>query len=120
MQCPSCQAPRERIVKIGFFKRLSPTPHRVQRYRCKACRKEFCDYTGELIYRDKRPELYRSMLLALCSGVSQRRCAIIIGTTRKTVDLKIMKIKGSLVLLKFLSGPMVKSLLMPSLKILKL
>ena len=68
------------VVRTGFYARLAP-PHRVQRYRCRHCRRQFSDQTFSLTYWLKRPELLIEIASSLvgCSGYRQiaraRACA---------------------------------------------
>lgn len=82
---PSCAYHRVsrvdwRCVRTGFYIRLTP-PHRVQRYRCRHCRRQFSDQTFLLTYWLKRPELLVEIAAGLvgCSGYRQlaraRGCA---------------------------------------------
>jgi transposase-like protein len=61
-----------RFVRLGFYPRKIP-PHRVQRYRCDACRRHFGDQTFRLTYWMHRPDVlvptaYRT---TACSGFRQ-------------------------------------------------
>jgi hypothetical protein len=61
-----------RFQKAGFFPRQR-SPHRVQRYRCVACRRYFSDQTFRTTYWLKRPELLVPVFHRLvgCSGFRQ-------------------------------------------------
>lgn len=82
---PSCayhrvSGPDWTVVRIGFYARLAP-PYRVQRYRCRHCRRRFSDQTFSITYWLKRPELLLEIAASLvgCSGYRQiaraRACA---------------------------------------------
>ena len=92
--CPYCQGEPVRVVKIGFSKPRARDGgvKRVQRFRCRRCRRDFSEGHGGLFFRDKRSGLYRPLLIALCSGVSQRRLALAAPMNRKTVARKMMKL----------------------------
>ena len=68
------------FVRTGFYPRLTP-PHRVQRYRCRHCRRQFSDQTFSLTYWLKRSDLLHEIAAGLvgCSGYRQiaraRGCA---------------------------------------------
>ena len=89
--CPFCQK-RDRIKKRGFFTKRSTRTLKVQRFQCHRCKKSFSDQTGKLSYRDKKPHLNQQIYRTICSGVSQTRTAINLGTTRITVATKISKL----------------------------
>lgn len=92
--CPSvyCSVPTSgplprRVVRAGFFRRKR-SKRRIQRYYCKSCEKFFSDQTRDPTYYQKKPQLNLKVRNLLCSQVSQRRCAILLKTTRKTVARK--------------------------------
>jgi len=64
--------PDWRSVRCGFYRRLA-APHRVQRYRCCHCRRQFSDQTFSLTYWLKRPDLLLDIAWSLvgCSGYRQ-------------------------------------------------
>ncbi len=59
-------------VKAGFHERLQ-TPHRIQRYRCRNCRRHFSDQTFDPTYWLKRADLLAAVFhgLLACSGFRQ-------------------------------------------------
>jgi len=65
---------------------------RVQRYQCRVCSRTFCPTTGRLGYRDKRPDLNRKVFELICSGMSQRRIAVKLGTKPATVARKVTRL----------------------------
>jgi hypothetical protein len=73
--------------KIGFFDRKSDS-RKIQRYECKRCRKRFSKATFDPCFGQKRRRLNYPLFRLLCSGVSQRRAAILLNTTRNTVHRK--------------------------------
>ena len=87
--CPHCQSLR--TCKKGTYQKKSGPEQRVQRYLCKACRKSFSTQTTDLTYREQKPEVNSSLFRLLCSGVSQRRCGILLGISRHTVARKLVK-----------------------------
>src|ERR1700757_212184 len=76
-----------RIVRKGSYFRLSDG-QTIQRYFCLFCRKGFSASTLKLSYREKKRRVNRAVSLLLCSGVSQRRAALILGVNRKTIVRK--------------------------------
>ena len=72
-ECPCHHAPTACwYVRAGFHPRLAP-PRRVQRYRCRHCRRHFSDQTFRTSYWLKRPALLEPVLhgLVSCSGFRQ-------------------------------------------------
>ena len=74
---PACSfhaqgGPGWRVVRDGFFSRDCP-PRRVQRYRCRHCRRRFSDQTVRTSYWLKRPHLLEPLFWRLvgCSGYRQ-------------------------------------------------
>ncbi len=90
--CPYCQAPAERIVKYGFFSRLTGQHPRIQRFLCRDCRRKFSTQTGSLTYRERKPHLTQPVMRLLMEGLSQRACARTLGCKRQTVASKMMRL----------------------------
>lgn len=91
LNCPniSCHSHYKNFVKIGYYFRKCDSKY-IQRFRCKACLKNFSHATGKLEFRHKiRREvpLIRSMY---ASGVSMRRMAKILKLQRKTINRKVV------------------------------
>lgn len=78
-----------KIVRDGTFLRPSDG-RKIQRYRCQRCRKRFSSATFEPAYRQNKRRLNYKLKMLLCSGVSLRRSALILNTTRKTVARKLI------------------------------
>jgi transposase-like protein len=89
--CPHCQIPNTAIKKKGFFKRLTGHAPRIQRYQCHGCSRTFSDQTGCLGFRERKSHLNQPLYRLLCSGMSQRRCAEILGLSRRTVARKVIR-----------------------------
>lgn len=87
--CNKCQSDRPGRTKHGFFVRSSDQ-RRIQRYKCIHCGHVFSDATFQLCYRQKKRRLNPRVLENLCSGVSQRRSAKLLKTTRKTIARKLI------------------------------
>ena len=90
MKCPYCLL-ETRVIKKGWFYRKTAANQARQRYFCFECEKNFSAGTGTLSYRQHRPELDRQLFNLVISGVSQRRCSRLLGTTQKTVERKIVR-----------------------------
>ena len=89
--CPHCTS--DAVIKRGFYPVSGPTNHkRVQRYFCKACLKKFSAQTGAVTYREKKPYVNQTLFRTLCSGVSERSTAFLIGINRKTVASKMRRL----------------------------
>jgi transposase-like protein len=86
--CPICRV-SQNIVKNGFYRGKRT---KIQRFVCRRCRRHFSAQTLALSYREKKPEADLPVLRLLESGVSQRRCAEILGLHRKTVARKLVRI----------------------------
>jgi transposase-like protein len=75
---PGCPFHRQRegwrFVRDGFHARQA-APHRVQRYRCRHCRRRFSDQTFSTTYWLKRPELLVPLMHALLSCTALRQFA---------------------------------------------
>jgi transposase-like protein len=86
--CPICRV-AESVVKNGFYRSRRV---KVQRFICRRCQRHFSGQTLALSYREKKPEANLPVLRLLESGVSQRRCAEILGIHRKTVARKLVRL----------------------------
>ena len=82
----------------GGVQRIARTPGRhpkysdrqpVPRYRCKACGRYFGSHTGTATYRQHKPKVNALIAKLLCSGVTMRRTAEIVGVSRRTVAKKL-------------------------------
>jgi hypothetical protein len=95
-RCPHCKSQFYR--SFGSFTRKSDSK-RLRRWQCKACFKTFSEATFSSYYRQHKRRVNHPLRLLLSSGVSQRRSAIILGLTRKTVarKLQILAIQARLV-----------------------
>lgn len=87
--CPNlhCAFP-ENFVRDGTFRRKEDSKM-IQRYRCKSCRLRFSSATLTDTYRQKRRRINYPLLKLLASGISMRRSAIILGSSRKTIERKL-------------------------------
>ena len=88
--CPYCNSLK--FKKKGFFKKMTTSAERIQRYLCHECMRSFSDQTGRLTYREKKPHENQRLYRLLCSGVSQTRSAAILGIHRITVTRKLERL----------------------------
>ena len=88
-KCPQCLTPAIECSNHGSFVRKSDG-RRFRRYRCNKCSKTFSDATSQLCYRQKKRRLNPRIYELLCSGVSQRRIARLLGLNRITVVRKFL------------------------------
>ena len=72
------------IVRKGSFFRKSDS-RKISRFFCKNCEKYFSSSTGKGSAYQKRRRITPILSRLLNSGVSQRRCAILLNVNRKTV-----------------------------------
>ncbi len=75
------------VIRFGAYYRSSDGQW-ITRYFCHGCRKTFSSARRSPCFRQKRRNLNHSVSILLSSGVSQRRAAIILKTTRRTVVRK--------------------------------
>lgn len=93
-QCPDSECPSKKqdpesgsIIRKGFFFRRSDG-QRIRRYLCRDCGKTFSSASFVTCYRQKKRKINDKLYRLICSGVSQRRAAILLGVNRKTVVRK--------------------------------
>ncbi len=84
--CPHCHS--HHFIKHGRFKGFG---QQNQRYRCRNCGKTFHLGRRTIQQYDRRGDANRPLLYALCSGVSQRRTALLLSIKREAVARKIRK-----------------------------
>lgn len=80
-----------RFKRAGTFPRATP-PHRIQRYRCLACRKAFSSQTFSLTYRLRRPELLEPVFHAEVGGSGHRQIARQLRVSHTTVQRLVERI----------------------------
>jgi transposase-like protein len=90
--CPFCLDAAAKVRKKGYFVKRSTRAERIQRYRCLDCGRSFSDQTRRLTYRERKPHVDQPIYRLLNSGMSQRRCAFILGVARKTVARKLVRL----------------------------
>src|ERR1700722_15068012 len=79
---------RFHVVRAGFFKRKCDS-RKVRRFRCRRCRRYFSNSTFSRFFGQKKRHLNMRLWVLLCSGVSQRRSAKLLGLSRTTVATKL-------------------------------
>jgi len=75
-------------IKTGYYRRRIDRRD-VPRYRCRACGRSFSSQTFRPSYRERRPDTNGMVLRLLCSGVTIRRTAMLLGLHRDTVMHKM-------------------------------
>lgn len=66
----------------------------IPRFRCKACRRSFSVQTFRADYHDKKPEVNRLVIELLTLGVGFRTTAIVVGLSRRCLELKARKLSN--------------------------
>lgn len=82
------------IVRNGHYFRKSDSK-KIEKFYCKACEVYLSRERFKTNYRQKKRRINPKLKLLLCSGVSQRRAAFILGINRKTVASRL-KFLGNL------------------------
>ena len=87
--CKHHEAPAsDWYAKKGYYRtKFNRQP--VPRYRCKACGRYFGSHTGTDTYRQHKPKENALIAKLLCSGVTMRRTAELVGVSRRTVAKKL-------------------------------
>lgn len=85
--CPHCQ--KKSFKKKGYYYRKISKTY-IPRYVCLNCKKHFSTRTVSATFRQKRPDLNKSVLDFLTSGVSLRRTAQKLGCHYETVYRKFL------------------------------
>lgn len=75
------------VVCFGFFTR-KVDKKRLQRFRCLHCKRTFSEASKNPCVYQKKRHINGDIFKLLCSGISQRRLALIIKVNRKTVVRK--------------------------------
>ncbi len=97
-KCPHCHNPStisdsdgSDPVCCGHFQRSSDGS-RIQRYRCRGCKKTFSEACFDFHYRQRKRYLTKPLFELFSSGVSQRRAALLLHVNRKTVVRKFIQL----------------------------
>ncbi len=77
--------------KHGFFTRRIP-PHRIQRFTCKACGRNFSSQTFSTSYWLKRPDILPRLILKVVGGMANRQIARDLGASPTAVDGQISRL----------------------------
>ena len=72
------------IIRKGFYLRSSDSK-KIRRFQCKACQKYFSHASRNACLNQKKRRINSKLTHLLCSGVSQRRAALILQVSRSTV-----------------------------------
>ncbi len=72
------------VIRNGFYRRSSDCK-KIQRFICLGCKKQFSHATHNPCVDQKKRRINSNLKQLLCSGVSQRRAAILLRVNRKTV-----------------------------------
>ena len=77
------------VRKDGFYFRKNDG-RKVQRFHCKNCGKKFSHSSFEFEYQQKKRRINFPIYKLLCSGVSQRRIAKILGVNKNTIPRRLI------------------------------
>jgi len=85
MKCPNCHKTSN---KRGRY--LRPSDQKIiQRFQCKNCKKSFSTQTTNFDYRLRKRKNNQMIFRLLCSGQSQRRCALLLGVKQETIARRV-------------------------------
>ena len=87
--CPKTSCKSDKIIKDGSYQRRGDS-RKVQRFKCKSCGKRFGASTHTLEYQQQKRRINSLLLKLLCSKVSQRRAALILGVHRETIRRRVL------------------------------
>ena len=92
---PQCDSHQKslgwRFKKAGFFRR-ERAPHRVQRYRCSRCDRNFSSQTFSTTYWLKRPDCLEPVFLAEVNGSGHRQIARQLSISHATVQRHVERL----------------------------
>ena len=86
--CGGCHTKRKGLHSRKWGKSRA----RVQRYYCHSCKSGFCELTGTLFYRERKPEVTVDVAHLLKEGVSQAGCVRLLRVKGVTVDRKLCRL----------------------------
>ncbi len=89
MVCPNCKS-AGKIRKNGRYIRGSDGK-KCQRYLCGICQRTFSETHFGIEYRLRIRRINQAVFRSMCSGVSQRRCAILFGVQRAAIARRILR-----------------------------
>jgi transposase-like protein len=108
-QCPNQLCPfvgsKNFVKKDGHFFRKSESRF-IQRFKCQKCSKKFSHATGTMEFGFKKRRIHAPLKRFLSSGMSMRRCALLLGVHRTTIERKLVYLakKAELSQTKFLES----------------
>ena len=80
-----------RYKRAGFFIRHNK-PHRIQRYRCKACQRNFSSQTFSTTYWQKIPGLDEQIFMKAVGGMANRQAARDLQVSPTTVNNRVARL----------------------------
>lgn len=91
MRCPemSCQKKKNTSKKYGTYRRKSDS-RTIQRFYCKSCQKTYSLALNDPAYHHKKRRINYPLKQLLASCISQRRAALILGVSRRTIARKLI------------------------------
>ena len=91
MRCPEicCQKKKNNFKKNGTYRRKSDS-RVIQRFFCKSCQKTYSLAFNDPAYNHKKRRINYPLKQLLASCISQRRAALILGVSRKTIARKLI------------------------------
>jgi hypothetical protein len=93
---PECafhdRAPADFLRKRGTY--IDPKGRRFQRYECKECGRTFTNNTFKPKSPHRKTDITRPLIGLLCSGVTNRRAALLLDISRATVARRIVWLAG--------------------------
>lgn len=75
--CPYCKS-HEKLKNKGFYLRKSDQK-KLRRFKCPSCLISFSETIFDIDYRLRKRHINQATFKSLCSGISQRRCAYLLG-----------------------------------------
>lgn len=91
--CPNSQClfyqKAESVIRSGHYFRKNDS-RLIQRFQCQKCQKRFSAATFSLAFNQKKRRVNRPLMKLLCSGVSMRRCALLLNIHQITVKRKFL------------------------------
>ncbi len=88
--CPHCKS--KYLVKRGFYTRYWGKPRKIQRFFCRRCFRSFATQSTAVDRKEYKSFVNGEVFRLLMSGMSQRRCARVVGVDRKTIARKMRKL----------------------------
>ncbi len=89
MVCPYCKSAKK-IRKNGCYKRGSDGK-KCQRFLCSHCKRSFSETHFGIDFRLRKRHINQGVFRCLCSGVSQRRSAILFNVHRQAIARRLIR-----------------------------